>query len=41
MWFLNAAEKQDAVDHAVDLLKPGGKLMIIGIPEFDQMDHSG
>ncbi len=26
--------QQDAFDHAVDLLKPGGKLMIIGIPEF-------
>ncbi|MFH0759099.1 MAG: alcohol dehydrogenase catalytic domain-containing protein [Bacteroidota bacterium] len=28
--------QQDAVDDAVDLLKPGGKLMIIGIPEFDR-----
>jgi threonine dehydrogenase-like Zn-dependent dehydrogenase len=27
--------QQDAVNNAVDLLKPGGKLMIIGIPEFD------
>jgi len=27
--------QQDALDNAVDLLKPGGKLMIIGIPEFD------
>jgi L-iditol 2-dehydrogenase len=27
--------QQDAFDNAVDLLKPGGKLMIIGIPEFD------
>ncbi len=27
--------KQEAVDQAIDLLKPGGKLMIIGIPEFD------
>jgi len=27
--------EQDALDNAVDLLKPGGKLMIIGIPEFD------
>lgn len=27
--------QQDAVENAVDLLKPGGKLMIIGIPEFD------
>jgi L-iditol 2-dehydrogenase len=28
--------QQDAIDTAVDLLKPGGKLMIIGIPEFDR-----
>jgi len=28
--------QQEAVDQAVDLLKPGGKLMIIGIPEFDR-----
>jgi L-iditol 2-dehydrogenase len=28
--------KQEAVDQAVELLKPGGKLMIIGIPEFDR-----
>ncbi len=28
--------QQDAVDNAVDLLKPGGKLMIIGIPEFER-----
>jgi len=27
--------KQEAFDNAIDLLKPGGKLMIIGIPEFD------
>lgn len=26
--------KQEAADQAIDLLKPGGKLMIIGIPEF-------
>jgi L-iditol 2-dehydrogenase len=26
---------QDALDQAVDLLKPGGKLMIVGIPETD------
>lgn len=38
--------QQEAADQAVDLLKPGGKLMIIGIPEFtrwsfpvDQMRH--
>ncbi|MCK4880958.1 MAG: alcohol dehydrogenase catalytic domain-containing protein [Bacteroidales bacterium] len=28
--------QQDAIDSAVELLKPGGKLMIIGIPEFDR-----
>lgn len=27
--------KQEAVDQAFQLLKPGGKLMIAGIPEFD------
>jgi L-iditol 2-dehydrogenase len=28
--------QQEALDQAVDLLKPGGKLMVIGIPEFDR-----
>jgi L-iditol 2-dehydrogenase len=28
--------QQDAIDNAVDLLKPGGKLMVIGIPDFDR-----
>lgn len=28
--------KQEAMDQAVEMLKPGGKLMIIGIPEFDR-----
>lgn len=28
--------KQEAIENAIDLLKPGGKLMIIGIPEFDR-----
>jgi len=27
--------QQEAMDQAVELLKPGGKLMIIGIPEFE------
>jgi L-iditol 2-dehydrogenase len=27
--------KQEALDQAVDLLKPGGKLVVVGIPEFD------
>ncbi len=26
---------QEAMDQAVELLKPGGKIMIVGIPEFD------
>jgi len=28
--------KQEAVDQAIEILKPGGKLMIIGIPEFSK-----
>lgn len=28
--------QQEAMDQAVKLLKPGGKLMVIGIPEFDR-----
>jgi L-iditol 2-dehydrogenase len=28
---------QDALDQAIELLKPGGKLMIIGIPKIDQI----
>jgi L-iditol 2-dehydrogenase len=28
--------KQEAMDQAFELLKPGGKLMVIGIPEFDR-----
>ena len=28
--------QQEAIDQAIDLLKPGGKLMVIGIPEFDR-----
>lgn len=27
--------KQEAMNQAVDLVKPGGKIMIVGIPEFD------
>lgn len=26
---------QEAMDQAIDLIKPGGKIMIVGIPEFD------
>ena len=29
--------KQEAVDQAVELLKPGGKLMMVGIPEFERV----
>jgi L-iditol 2-dehydrogenase len=28
--------RQEALDQAVDLLKPGGKLVVVGIPEFDR-----
>lgn len=27
--------QQEAFDNAVDMLKPGGKLIVVGIPEFD------
>jgi L-iditol 2-dehydrogenase len=27
--------KQEAMDQAVEMIKPGGKIMIVGIPEFD------
>jgi len=29
--------KQEAIDQAFDLLKPGGKLIIVGIPEIDRL----
>lgn len=29
--------QQDAIDNALEILKPGGKLMIIGIPEEDKL----
>lgn len=32
--------KQEALENAMDLLKPGGKLMLIGIPEFDNWQFS-
>ena len=32
--------KQEAMDQAIELLKPGGKLMIIGIPEFERWSFS-
>lgn len=32
--------KQETVDQALKLLKPGGKLLLIGIPEFDRWSFS-
>ncbi len=32
--------QQEAMDQAVDLLKPGGKIMIVGIPEVDRWSFS-
>jgi L-iditol 2-dehydrogenase len=32
--------KQEAFDQAIDVLKPGGKLIVIGIPEFDRWSMS-
>jgi L-iditol 2-dehydrogenase len=32
--------QQEAVDQAVEILKPGGKLIIVGIPEFDRWTMS-
>lgn len=32
--------QQEAIDQAVDILKPGGKLMVAGIPEFDRWSLS-
>lgn len=32
--------KQEAVDQAIDMLKPGGKLLIIGIPKFNRWSFS-
>ena len=29
--------QQDALDQAIDLLKPGGKLVLVGIPEVDRI----
>ncbi len=28
--------QQEEVDHAIDILKPGGRLIIVGIPEFER-----
>jgi L-iditol 2-dehydrogenase len=32
--------QQDAFDQAVDILKPGGRLIVVGIPEFDRWSMS-
>lgn len=32
--------QQSALDNAIDLLKPGGKLMLVGIPEVDRVSFS-
>jgi L-iditol 2-dehydrogenase len=32
--------QQEALDQAVDVLKPGGRLVVIGIPEFDRWSIS-
>lgn len=32
--------QQEAFDQAVDLLKPGGRLVVVGIPEFDRWSMS-
>jgi L-iditol 2-dehydrogenase len=32
--------KQEASDQAIEMLKPGGKLMIVGIPEFSRWSFS-
>ena len=32
--------QQEALDQAVEILKPGGKLMVIGIPEFNRWSMS-
>jgi L-iditol 2-dehydrogenase len=32
--------QQEAIDQAVDLLKPGGKLIVVGIPEFNRWSLS-
>ena len=32
--------QQEASDQAIDLLKPGGKLVVVGIPEFERWSFS-
>jgi L-iditol 2-dehydrogenase len=32
--------QQEALDQAIDILKPGGRLVVVGIPEFDRWSMS-
>jgi L-iditol 2-dehydrogenase len=32
--------QQEALDQAIELLKPGGKLMLVGIPQIDRIEFS-
>ena len=32
--------QQEAIDQAIEMLKPGGKLLIVGIPEVDRISFS-
>ncbi len=32
--------QQEAIDQAIDLLKPGGRLMVIGIPEIERLSFT-
>lgn len=34
------AGQQETIDHAVELLKPGGKLMLVGIPRLERISFS-
>jgi len=34
------AGEQDAIDHSVELLKPGGTLLIVGIPEIERVSFN-
>jgi threonine dehydrogenase-like Zn-dependent dehydrogenase len=37
---LECAGVQETIDQAIELLKPGGKLMLVGIPEFDRVSFA-
>ncbi|MFC1463185.1 zinc-binding dehydrogenase [Verrucomicrobiota bacterium] len=37
---LECCGQQDALDQSIELLKPGGKLVIVGIPEVDRVSFS-